>query len=388
MSALVLPMPAFGGKSRAAPLVWERFGEIVNYIEPCCRSAAVFFACPTWGTSLRVATLNDLDAHIANLLRSIQLQPNATAEAADHGVVEVDLHAWHRKLVAEIPTLRARLVADPKFCEPELAGRYIWGASTWMGSGWCEEANDGDDAPSEKLPILISGNAGPSPQLGKGVHAGTMRIPAERMPDLAGGTQWGTDEPNVRVGRGVHSESMRGPAEKLPELAGSSWKGKPGHNAGRGTHVRASRSRLYEIFGLISERLRHARVICGQWDRVCTPSVTWKHGLTGVFLDPPYPGFEAVYGKRPPIWQDVVTWAVKNGERKDLRAAVCGYEGTGEVLLAAGWEEVAWKSKGGYSNQRKGGNNGNKDKERIWFSPNCRRPGVNYGQLSIFGVDR
>ena len=348
MSApLILPMPAFGGKSRAAPLVWERFGEVVNLVEPCCRSAAVFFACPTWESILRVATLNDIDAHISNLLRSIKLQPNATAEAADHGVVEVDLHAWHRKLVAEIPTLRERLVANPKFCEPELAGRYIWGASTWMASGWCEEVET-DDAPTTQLPILIGGNSGPSPQLGKGVHAGTMRMPAERLPDLAGGTQWGTDEPNVRVGRGVHSESMRGPAEKLPELAGSSWRGKPGHNAGRGTHVRASRSP------------RHG----GRDD--AHPIATDHARMSETLGD---------RGK------DVVE--AKNGVRKDMRIAVCGYDGSGEKLLAAGWEEVAWRARGGYSNQRKGGNNGNKDKERIWFSPSCLKPGRDVGQLTL-----
>lgn len=380
MESVLLPMPAFGGKSRAAKLVWPRFGLISNYVEPCCRTAAVFFSCPRWPDWPRVATLNDYDAHISNLLRAIKLQPKATAEAADHAVIEADLHAWHRLLVAEIPTLRERLIANPRWCEPELAGRYIWGASAWMGAGWCEEDVV---SPSEKLPILIGGNEGASPQLGKGVHAGTMRVPAERLPDLAGGTQWGSDEPNVRVGRGVHSVSVRGPAQKLPELAGSSWKGKPGHNVGRGTHGRASRSRIYEVFAALSERLRYARIICGDWSRVVTPSVTWKHGLTGIFLDPPYPGFEEVYGKLTPIWKDVIAWAVENGTRTDLRIVVAGYDGTGGELEAAGWDTVAWKSKGGYSNQRKGGNNGNKDKERLWFSPACHKPGRDVGQLSL-----
>ena len=38
----------------------------------------------------------------------------------------------------------------------------------------------------------------------------------------------------------------------------------------------------------LAERLRKVRVCCGDWSRVCGPSVTIKHGITGVFLDPPY----------------------------------------------------------------------------------------------------
>ena len=38
----------------------------------------------------------------------------------------------------------------------------------------------------------------------------------------------------------------------------------------------------------LAERLRKVRVCCGDWSRLCGPSVTVKHGITGVFLDPPY----------------------------------------------------------------------------------------------------
>jgi hypothetical protein len=30
----IAPFPWFGGKSRAADLVWERFGDVPNYVEP------------------------------------------------------------------------------------------------------------------------------------------------------------------------------------------------------------------------------------------------------------------------------------------------------------------------------------------------------------------
>ena len=48
----------------------------------------------------------------------------------------------------------------------------------------------------------------------------------------------------------------------------------------------ASGTRDY-LFALAA-RLRRVRVCCGDWSRICGPSVTFKHGITGVFLDPPF----------------------------------------------------------------------------------------------------
>lgn len=31
---LKAPFPWFGGKSRVAPIVWDRFGDVPNYVEP------------------------------------------------------------------------------------------------------------------------------------------------------------------------------------------------------------------------------------------------------------------------------------------------------------------------------------------------------------------
>ena len=38
------PFPWFGGKARIAPMVWERFGNVANYIEPFFGSGAVLLA--------------------------------------------------------------------------------------------------------------------------------------------------------------------------------------------------------------------------------------------------------------------------------------------------------------------------------------------------------
>ena len=43
---LPAPFPWFGGKSRVAPAVWERFGVVRNYVEPFFGSGAVLLARP------------------------------------------------------------------------------------------------------------------------------------------------------------------------------------------------------------------------------------------------------------------------------------------------------------------------------------------------------
>lgn len=52
------PFPWFGGKSRVADLVWERFGEVHTYNEPFAGSLAVLLGRPH---EPRIETVNDLD---------------------------------------------------------------------------------------------------------------------------------------------------------------------------------------------------------------------------------------------------------------------------------------------------------------------------------------
>ena len=209
-----------------------------------------------------------------------------------------------------------------------------------------------------------------------------MREPSRRLPDLAGGTQWGTDEPNARAGRGVHSGTAREPSRQLPALAGATDSGGATPNFGAGVHALGARTRLYDLFAALSERLRHVRVACGDFERILTDAVTHRHGLTAVFLDPPYEGFEGVYGGAESVAGRARVWALQAGERPDMRIALCGYEG--EHAMPTTWECVPWKAKGGYSNAAREGNNGNSRRERIWFSPACLKPGVDTGQIDLF----
>ncbi len=297
---LKAPFPWFGGKSRVADSVWERFGNVANYVEPFFGSGAVLLGRPhAPGTE----TVNDLDCYLANFWRSIKLNPLTTAAWADWPVNEADLLARHQWLVDQAQ-FKAQMRRDPEYCDFRIAGWWAWGICQWIGSGWCVQRGNGHQP--EQLPHL--GDAG----------------------------------------RGIN--------RKLPHLG----------DAGRGEAIA-------DYFAALSNRLRGVRVACGEWDRVLGDSVTVKHGITGVFLDPPYSADEhsVTYSANSDVAAQVREWAMANGGRRDLCIALCGYEG--EHVMPDDWECVAWKACGGYGSQSDGAGRANASRERIWFSPHCLR---------------
>lgn len=306
MSELKAPFPWFGGKSRVSDLVWDRFGNVANYVEPFAGSLAVLLGRPFEpGTE----TVNDKDAYLANFWRAIRFNPSVVAAWADWPVSEADLLARHKWLVQQ-PDFLERMRTDPEFYDCRIAGWWVWGLCSWIGSGWCRQRGDGDQP--QQIPHL--GDAG----------------------------------------RGIN--------RKLPHLG----------NAGRG-------ERICAYFTELSQRLRDVRICCGEWDRVLGDSVTVKHGITGVFLDPPYSADEhdVTYSANSDVAGAVREWAIANGDNPELRIALCGYEG--EHALPDSWECLAWKARGGYGSQSDGRGRENAARERIWFSPHCLKP-----QFSLF----
>jgi hypothetical protein len=156
------PFPAFGSKRHAAALIWQALGDVGSYCEPFCFSAATLLARP--GGAGRIETINDISGHVANFWRAVREKPEEVARHLDYPVIETDLHARHRWLVAHHDALRAGLDADPDWCDPKAAGWWAWGASAWIGSGWCYI----DGKPSVQLPSLADA--------GSGVHGRTAHL--------------------------------------------------------------------------------------------------------------------------------------------------------------------------------------------------------------------
>ena len=325
---LKAPFAWFGGKSRAAPLIWERFGEVDNYIEPFAGSLAVLLGAPRIAS---LETVNDADGFICNFWRALAKAPEELEKHADWPVNENDLHARHVWLVEQRADLTARLEGDPDFYDPKIAGWWVWGISMWIGTGWCS----GEGAWVRKDGVLQKVD---KKQRIQGV--------TRQLPEIS------------TTGRGVH--------RKLVNL----WNGSGVHRklVNLGNDLNSDHE-----FMKLAARLRDVRVCCGDWTRVCGPTVTTRHGITGILLDPPYSDEDRTPGcytvDSGTISRDVRDWAVSVGDNPMLRIALCGYEG--EHQMPDDWECVEWTAVGGYGGQRKDGKNLNKYRERIWFSPHC-----------------
>jgi site-specific DNA-adenine methylase len=327
---LQAPFPWFGGKSRVADIVWDRFGNVPNYVEPFFGSGAVLLARPH---DPGIETINDKDGFVANFWRAVRADPEHTASYADWPSNENDLHARHSWLKDRRGELSARLEGDPEYFDPKIAGWWVWGMAQWIGGGFCGDSGGGPW-------VVVDGKLVRSED-GDGV--------ARRRVHLGNSGQ-GVARKLVHLGN-----SGQGVARKLVHLG----------NSGQG---------LYEWFEALATRLRFVRVCCGDWSRIMGPSPTTKLGITGVFLDPPY-SEEAgrdgnLYAEEDlSVAHTVREWALAHGDDPLMRIALCGYEG--EHAMPENWECYAWSTSGGYARLGKGDGTENRKRERIWFSPNC-----------------
>lgn len=131
--------PYFGGKARVAEEVWQRFGKVEGYVEPFAGSLAMLLANPH-PEHLKNETVNDLDCFIANFWRAAALFPDEVAAAADWPVNHVDMasrHRWLKSVRADVN----QMIQDPDWCDPKIAGVWLWGICMWIGSGWCSDTS-------------------------------------------------------------------------------------------------------------------------------------------------------------------------------------------------------------------------------------------------------
>lgn len=412
------PAPYYGSKGLAAPIIWDALGvDVPNYVEPFCGMAACLLARKRWAG--KVETVNDTHGMIPNVWRAIREAPEEVAYWCDQPVSELDLHAVHRWLTEQATEAWVeRLRRDPDFYDAKIAGRWVWGKSAWLGSGWCKDDHirrkPALSGQGERKKVGVGVHSGElhakrprldgfdgAPSQGVGVHAGEMH---KKSPRLIGTRTGGNDQgvgvhraslhrqlprligsgDGVDQGVGVHARGLHRPRPRLAGAHGhvvdqatgvhgsalhrsrpalSGYGERPVH--GNGVHSSEIRPALYEYFAKLSVRLRYVRTLCGDWRRVLTPSVTTSHGLTGVLLDPPY---HQSTGRKSDLYAaddgevaaQVRDWAIEHGDDPRFRIVLCGLEGEHE--MPPSWRCVSWKPRTHFKNA---------DRERLWLSPHC-----------------
>ncbi len=416
------PFPWFGGKQHAAPRIWEALGDCAHFVEPFMGSLAVLLRRPhKVNRPYYSETVNDIDGLLVNAWRAIQLRPDETAEHASWPVAEADLHARHLWLMRwKADRELEHLMGDPGWCDTQAAGYWLWGQSSWIGSGWCfgdgpwivdaegrmvkRDKTPREPGVSRKIPHISTN--------GKGVnHAGTREPGVSRKrPHITTNGQGvnhpGTREPGVwrqipqlgDNGKGVNHAGTREPGV---------WRQRPSvSNNGEGVNhpgtrePGVSRKRLREDavgadpdwhpmtmpelknwFRFLSARLRHVRILNGDWTRAVTAgasktiNVRMGDSPSGIFLDPPYSDASSrnntLYAhESTTVAHDVRDWCIQHGKDPQLRIVLAGFEGEHEALSAHGWTSVQW-FKSGYLRGGMGGKLGQQARERLWLSPHC-----------------
>ena len=319
---LAAPFPYFGGKRRAASIIWDAFGDPGGYVEPFAGSAAVLLARPSV-SGKRVETLNDADGWLVNAWRSIQLSPDAVAQHCEWPVTEIDYHARLAWLQARRDAdLVAWLEGDPEHHDAKAAAWWLYVCACGIGDPW---------GPGPWR--VVDGHLCKVGDAGKGVN--------RELPHLG------------NAGRGVR--------RKLPHLG----------DAGKGMNsVEAPPLQIY--MRALAERLQDVRITCGDWARLVTPSAIRAtrggDGSVAILLDPPYTTGGDLYGHVDvDVSHAVRDWCVTADA--SLRIVLCGFEDDHDALLTHGWRKVQGKAGGGagYSTDTKA-----HKRERLWLSPACR----------------
>lgn len=426
---LKAPFPWMGGKGTVADLAWDRLGDVSNFIEPFAGSIATLLRRPAEHTG-RIETISDINHYVVNFWRAVKADPDAVAEYADNPVFEADLHARHRWLELSIESAehKDRIIADPDYFDARIAGWWAWGQSTWIGGGWCAQRSEVggklDTGHGDQLPRL-EGSSGVNqrsrPDLhkanGVGVHQAGSQSKRPKLKN-AGVNKYGDETlafkgmshqaKRARLaarnasGTGVNAPERITDPNRRPTLSNDIGvnAGRPqlgdAYDVGRGVNSNGAASTcadrrefLREWMNRLADRLRLVRACHGHWARICSSeTTTTRLGLTGVFLDPPYPTHKAdgtvsrdgslYHGddrtSLDKLRDEVLTWCRANGPNPQMRIAVCGYDSDGYAVLEdEGWFVEAWRAQGGYANRQvaAGKENVNRGRERIWFSPAC-----------------
>ncbi len=151
----------------------------------------------------------------------------------------------------------------------------------------------------------------------------------------------------------------------------------------------------------LSARLRHVRILNGDWKRTLTGgaskilTVRMGDGHCGVFLDPPYADTasrtDGLYAEDSlTVAHEVRAWCQKHGDDKDYRIVLAGYDTEHAALEQEGWTAIEWYRagflRGGMGNTAGTGGQHQQQRERLWLSPHCLTAEIEKPetQLSMF----
>ena len=401
------PFPWFGGKSKAAPLVWDLLGDVEHYVEPFAGSLAVLLNRPhVPNRAYYSETVNDMDGLLVNAWRAIQWHFEETAAHASWPMSENDKHARQIALVRwREAGLVDKLAGSPKWCDTEMAGWWLWGVCVQIGAfaaggSWTADANGmivKIDRKAERAEGVIRNLPGLSDN-GRGVaHAGAREVGVVR------------GIPSVTRETGLMGPTLKQPGVKrdLPHLS-SNGQGvnrpaikEPGVLSDQPDNEFHPHTmpELIRWFQWLSARLRHVRILNGDWSRAVTNgstktlTVRMGDGHAGIFLDPPYADTANrtgnLYGVDDlDVSHLVKTWCAENGADPDRRIVLAGYDGEHDHQLEdLGWTEHEWFStgflQGGYSNGTEAGTQ--QGRERLWASPHCLNPADNKPPVTVQG---
>ena len=329
------PFPYWGGKRRAAHLVWQGLGAVDSYVEPFGGTCAVLFNSP-YGVRPR-EVINDIDGFITNMWRALKYAPAEVAASADYPTSHLDLTARKIFLREHYDSLVLRLAADMQYYDAHIAGLWLWTV--------CNSISLGRDIRSQGV---------------------------SEMPHLK-------DRPG---GRGCNVQ-VTGTGER-PHL-----KDRPG---GQGCNVQAtsipacagepdrlfSGERLLDWFFAIAKRLEKTYILCKDWETLLSDSVagTTKSGggksIAGIFLDPPYEtrGRSRTYSHDSlDIAGRVYDWCIAHGENRQWRICLAGYTDDYQEDFPDGWQKVVWGRDGTRMGSK--AEQGYDRTEALWFSPAC-----------------
>ena len=305
------PFPWFGGKAPVADVVWERLGDVDIYFEPFLGSGAVLLARP--------------EAHRWWERDEIVNDKDGFVcnfyRALQHDPEAVARYADWPLFESDLHARHAWLVEQREFLTAKLEGdpdyydARIAGWWVWGVSSFIGEFATGRGPWRRRDGMLVR-----STDDGPGIYR---------------------KHPQIVITPGVHKRSAD----------------------------------IYAWFDALGKRLRHVRVLCGDWSRArraaSLPSLLTK-GVVGVFLDPPYDIAQRtrdLYAVDEDIAHQVRAWAIENGDNENMRIALCGFEQEHE--MPAGWDAVTWPSHGGLRNMSRERGKSHVKRECIWFSPHC-----------------